>query len=390
MIFGNFIAHHMDRKKFLSKINLITAAVADKHWSQYHVSPTENFTFRRLMAGIRREHAKPAQSKAPLTIQLLEDTFQLVRESGRLQEWRTLARMNVQFYATLRWDEVSALRIQNIRPTPQGLVVQIGRSKTDQIGKGDFRPIVATNTPSCPVSIINKYVAMLRYEPGVNGFFQPRITAETANTPQRGIPDKKLAYTAALEELKILLSFLGQDPDAYGEHSGRRGGATTASEAGAHWTDLKLHGGWSSDSSAQKYVEATAKKRNKIPQVLAQAREAAVGIQPLSSSQSSSISDNPITGTPSKVTHTGVHGNDSDCSKLMCNRSSLESVSPSSPRFPIASESSYVTDSQSSGEFSSTVSSGNSREDRQPPKIRREIPKRNKIPRSLQSQTSDK
>ena len=134
MIFGNFIAHHMDRKKFLSKINLITAAVADKHWSQYHVSPTENFTFRRLMAGIRREHAKPAQSKAPLTIQLLEDTFQLVRESGRLQEWRTLARMNVQFYATLRWDEVSALRIQNIRPTPQSLVVQIGRSKTDQIG----------------------------------------------------------------------------------------------------------------------------------------------------------------------------------------------------------------------------------------------------------------
>ena len=272
LVFGNFIAELMKNKASLAKINLLTAAVADRHWSQYETSPTENFTFRRLMTGIRRKHAKAPQSKAPFTIKILEDAYQLVKESGRLQEWRTLARMNMEFYGTLRWDEVSSLKLSHIQTNPQGLVIQIGKSKTDQIGKGDFKPILASNTPSCPVNIINTYIGMLRYDKKVNGFFQPRIVTDTEGL-QRGVANKKLAYTAALDDLKLLMSFLGQDPDAFGEHSGRRGGATLASEAGVAWTDLKMHGGWSSDAAAQKYIEATAKKRNTVPKALAEASQ---------------------------------------------------------------------------------------------------------------------
>ena len=65
------------------------------------------------------------------------------------------------------------------------------------------------------------------------------------------------------------MAILGRDPANYGEHSERRGGATTASEAGVSWLDLKRHGRWASDSSAQRYIEDADKKANKVPAALA-------------------------------------------------------------------------------------------------------------------------
>ena len=285
LVFGNFIAESMAQNPSLARINLLTAAIADKHWSNYYKSPTEDPTFRRLLAGIRRKHAKPSKSKAPLTLDLLQDAYFLVQESGRLQEWRTLARINVEFYAGLRWEEAAALRMENLRFTDTGLIVHVARSKTDQIGQGEVKNIMSNDSACCPVQIIKRYIAMLKYQPSDNGFFQPRVRTDPDGS-QRGLPSTKLAYSAALQELKTLLAFLGRNPEEYGEHSGRRGGATTASEAGAHWTDLKIHGRWKSDTTAQKYIEATTKKRNTIPEVLAAARSSQ-DHRPLTSANSS-------------------------------------------------------------------------------------------------------
>ena len=173
LVFGNFIAMTMAKNPSLSKINILTAAVADKHWSQYCKSPTEDPTFRRLITGIRRKHAKPPKSKAPLTLELLHDAFHLVQESGRLQQWRTLARINVEFYAGLRWGEVSALNMHHLQFNEFGLIIQVDRSKTDQLGRGDSKPIIASASAStaCPVEIVQRYVNMLKYPAATDGYF---------------------------------------------------------------------------------------------------------------------------------------------------------------------------------------------------------------------------
>lgn len=46
-------------------------------------------------------------------------------------------------------------------------------------------------------------------------------------------PNKTVSYSAALLDLKKLLQLLGFDPNLYGEHSGKRGGATAAAACGA-------------------------------------------------------------------------------------------------------------------------------------------------------------
>ena len=73
-----------------------------------------------------------------------------------------------------------------------------------------------------------------------------------------------------MEDLKTLMALIGRDPTNFGEHSGRRGGATTASEAGVSWIDLKRHGRWASNSAPQRYIEDTQKRTNKVPNILLQ------------------------------------------------------------------------------------------------------------------------
>ena len=66
-----------------------------------------------------------------------------------------------------------------------------------------------------------------------------------------------------------MMAMIGRDPSLYGEHSGRRGGATAASEAGVSWLDLKRHGRWASDSAPQRYIEQTNKNANRVEAALA-------------------------------------------------------------------------------------------------------------------------
>ena len=84
---------------------------------------------------------------------------------------------------------------------------------------------------------------------------------------------KKLSYSTALEDTKALMALIGRDPSDYGEHSGRRGGATAASEAGVSWIDLKRHGRWASDSAPQRYIEQTAKRTHAVAAALANESE---------------------------------------------------------------------------------------------------------------------
>ena len=132
------------------------------------------------------------------------------------------------------------------------------------------------NPPNCPVNVSLIYIRMLSYPVNVNGLMQPRILQGAAG--QRGDANRALSYSTALQDLKALIAATGRDGNAFGEHSGRRGGATAATEAGAQWADLKKLGRWASDSAPQLYVENTEKRRSALPRLLAAAaQQAAAG-----------------------------------------------------------------------------------------------------------------
>ena len=91
-----------------------------------------------------------------------------------MQDWRTLTRLNLEFYGMLRWAEVSELKMEDIRFDTTGLVLHIRKSKTDQLGQGAYVRINATEEETCPVELTRLYMLKLNYGTE-NGYFQPQI-----------------------------------------------------------------------------------------------------------------------------------------------------------------------------------------------------------------------
>ena len=193
-----------------------------------------------MMVGLRKQLFKPSRSKAPLDKDILQDAFELIQGGGRLHDWRTLVRINLEFYGMMRWAEVSELKMDDIRFTSSAMILRIRKSKTDQLGEGTFIKILMTEEEHCPVEITRLYLQKLNYGTE-NGFLQPQIRTYK-DGKQAGVWHKKVGYSTALEDLKAFMALIGRNPAAYGEHSGRRGGATAASEAGVSWLDLKRFG----------------------------------------------------------------------------------------------------------------------------------------------------
>ena len=151
---GNCLSVIADTTGSFSAISTLVAAVARQHWDRFLPSPTETYSFRRLLQGFRRRLSKPPKPKDPLTIEMLASAIQMVRDTGRLQEWRTVARMCFAFYAGCRWSDSISLRLSHLQFDSDGVSVTIPKSKTDQLGRGETVYITYSSTPTCPVTCL--------------------------------------------------------------------------------------------------------------------------------------------------------------------------------------------------------------------------------------------
>ena len=196
MELGNFIADTAKNTGSMSRVNLIVAAVADKHLSEYILSPTTDPSFRRLLSGVRRQLFRPAVSKEPITLEILQEAYDLLEGSGsRLQDWRTLVRMNLQYYGMLSWSEVASLRVDDVKFETDGMILHIRRSKTDQLGKGDYVRVHMTEAAICPVEMTRNYIFRLGYGTE-NGYIQPQI--RTTSAGQSGVWNCRIGYSTCL------------------------------------------------------------------------------------------------------------------------------------------------------------------------------------------------
>ena len=269
--FAAFLAAQGQAGATAAQVTTWVAAVAHKHAEACLTSPTTHPTVKKVVTGIKRDTAKPCIPRKPMSYGILRDLGRIVRASGLLQDWRTYWRINMQFYGLLRWEETSKLTTADIAFTTQHMEINIKRSKTDQLKHGaQVRIARQTDAPDqCPVNITHVYMRMLRGDREDTVQLQPRVAWKEGQ--QRAIEGTTVSYSTALQDLKELISKTGRNGEEFGEHSGRRGGATAAAEAGVQWTDLKKHGRWSSDSAPQRYTENTQKRRSAVALALARA-----------------------------------------------------------------------------------------------------------------------
>jgi len=137
---------------------------------------------------------------------------------------RDRALLLVGFAAALRRSELVALDVNDVVARPEGLVVNIRRSKTDQEGAGRKVGVPYGSHPqTCPVRAVEAWRQAGRIDEG----------ALFLSFDRRGRQTQQRLHPSAVPRIvPRALAATGADPEPYSAHSLRAGLATAAAEAG--------------------------------------------------------------------------------------------------------------------------------------------------------------
>jgi integrase len=241
------------------------AAIAAVHRAAGHESPTDETSVVRWKRGMRRTHGKAADQKHPfLDRHYVAAITAMPATAAGARDGAILA---LGLVSALRRSNLAALTVHDLRRDPEGFVVRVRRSKTDQEARGDFVVIPATFTPTCPVG-----PRRIQHWLKTAGLLTPSGDPDHALAP--GTPlfypvDRKdrvvrrtradgsiVPITAdAIAEIVQRTAFrLGLDPSHFAAHSLRAGFLTSADAGGAALDDSMDQSGQASRGVAAQYV----------------------------------------------------------------------------------------------------------------------------------------
>ena len=200
------------------------AAIGKAHQLAGLEDPTKDQRVRDALTGARRRlRAAPTKEKAALG---LEDLDQMLRaiprdtHAGR----RDRALLLTGIAGAFRRSELVALDVDDVRFVPEGMLVSIRRSKTDQEGEGATLAIAYGDRPEfCAVRALRSWLEHAKI--GAGPIFR-RIRAGDRLTPDR-LTDRSVALIVKRHAQPI-----GLDPELFAGHSLRSGGITAAVREG--------------------------------------------------------------------------------------------------------------------------------------------------------------
>jgi len=199
--------------------------------------PATNARVVAVWEGIRRTHGAPPDQAAAL---MPPELFDVLAACPTTKTWKTPGRppepdlagtrdralLLVGFVAALRRSELSGLDVEQVTEHPNGLVLALPRSKTNQRGQEAELVVLprAGNPSRCPVTALQAWLEAAAIDAG------PIFRAVSKGN--RALP-RRLTAGAVNDLLKAAVARAGLDPAAYSAHSLRAGFVTYAHLRGA-------------------------------------------------------------------------------------------------------------------------------------------------------------
>ena len=154
---ANYISDLAEHYK-VATIQRRLAMLSSFHELQGFESPTGSKLVRSTMEGIKRllgvrQHQAPA-----FTLETFQKTILSLDESvnGQLRDKVVLL---LGFTGAFRRGELAALNVNDLVFDEEGILIDVRRSKTDQLGVGQFKAIFYASHPNlCPVRTVQRYL----------------------------------------------------------------------------------------------------------------------------------------------------------------------------------------------------------------------------------------
>jgi site-specific recombinase XerD len=197
------------------------SAIKFAHRDAGLASPTDMEAVKATLAGIKRTLGTKPRQVAPVTIEVLE--VLLATCDNSLNGLRDRALLVVGFGGALRRSELADLSVEQIATNEHGLVLTLGKSKTDQEGKGAEVAVLDGARLE-----VKKCVAEWLQASGINAGHLFRGIRNDGKVIDKAISTRQIANI-----IKARAKLAGLNEAMFSGHSLRAGFVTSATSAGA-------------------------------------------------------------------------------------------------------------------------------------------------------------
>lgn len=222
------------------------SAINQAHQLSAHPLPGASASVRETFKGIRRTHGVAPAQKAPLALDQLRAMMRTLDDApSPIIAARDRAILLVGFAGAFRRSELVALHLDDVRRSPDGLIITLRRSKTDQEGRGRSIGIPNGRAPAtCPVRSVERWLAAAQLDEGV--LFR--------SVDRHGRIGGALSGRDVARIVQRRAAAAGLDPHAFAAHSLRAGLATAAAQAGKSVQAIMKTTGHRSVAMVHKYI----------------------------------------------------------------------------------------------------------------------------------------
>ena len=266
------IALYLEHLKQTSEARgTISNALVSIKWLHYFVpglnslnNPLNDEFLSKIVEGRNRNKAKMKTRKKPFSTEIIHGFLKSLPENPTLTQLRNTLIPVLAFALLLRHDETSHLNCNHFTILDHGLKILIPSSKTDNFREGKF--VFLSKDNHSLYDLFFKYLEKANLHLSLNHFLFGPLEFDKSSK-KYVIKNEKLSYNVFNKIVKDAVTSLGLDPNDYGTHSARSGGATTLAPHISQF-NLMLTGRWSDPRSIGSYVETSTETRFELNSIL--------------------------------------------------------------------------------------------------------------------------
>ena len=257
-----YLTHLSTKDAKISTLKRRLVSIGVIHKLKGHYLDTKHPAIIENIMGIKRRKGSIQKSKKPILINSLKIIIDVIDQQNKeeIKKLRDRSIILIGFSGGFRRNEIVSLDYDDLDFVPEGLKINLKRSKTDQFGEGFIKALPYFDTPQyCPVISLKNWLDISKI---ISGPVFKRFVKGSKLSENR-LTDQTVALI-----IKKYLNLAGIDSKHYSGHSLRSGFATSAAESGVEERSIMAMTGHKSTEMVRRYIkEANLFKNNALNKI---------------------------------------------------------------------------------------------------------------------------
>ena len=257
-----YLTHLSTKEAKMSTLKRRLVSIGVIHKLKGHYLDTKHPSIIENIMGIKRRKGSIQKAKKPILIKSLKLIIDAIDQKNKqeIKKFRDRSIILIGFSGGFRRNEIVSLDYDDLDFVPEGLKINIKRSKTDQFGEGFTKALPYFDSSQyCPVISLKNWLNISKITSGpiFRRFLKGSKLSENRLTDQ----------TVAIL-IKEYLNLAGINSKNYSGHSLRSGFATSAAESGVEERNIMAMTGHKSTEMVRRYIkEANLFKNNALNKI---------------------------------------------------------------------------------------------------------------------------